>query len=324
LLTHVPSRSPVIVAAQQVRPHTTYRHEAFFWRNSAQFLAGTVPFIVEGLAADEPVMVAVVDSQTQLIREALGPDADRVHFVDMAELGRNPAKIIPAWREFLDAESSVGRPVRGIGEPIWPGRRPEEILESQFHEALLNIAVEPDTPFWLLCPYDAERLPPSVIEEAHRSHPAIRDADGYRGSITYAGRTHIDTIFASDLPELSGTADEMTFSEGLRGVPLFVAVRAHAAGVPADEAAALAVAVQNLAMSSLQRGATQGTIRVRNEEHAVICEIQDEIRVDDPLAGRKAVPREQRNGLWSANQVCDLVQFRSTTAGTTVRIYHWI
>ena len=49
----------------------------------------------------------------------------------------------------------AGRPVRGIGEPIWPGRRPEELLECQLHEALLNVAVDPEVPFWLICPYDA-------------------------------------------------------------------------------------------------------------------------------------------------------------------------
>ena len=308
------------------QPHRTYRHEAFFWRSSEQFLAGAVPFITAGLAADEPVMVAAISARTDLLRDALGKDADSVHFVDMAELGRNPAKIIPAWREFLEDDASVGRPVRGIGEPIWPGRRAEEILESQFHEALLNIAVEPDTPFWLLCPYDTERLPAAVIEEAHRSHPTLMDATGYRGSSSYAGRTHVDVMFASDLPELTGPAEMLPFTKdrSMHGISSFVAARAHAAGVPADEAAALAVAVQELAASSIQRGAASGGVRMWNQEHAIICEVQDETSITDPLAGRRSTTRDQRNALWAANQVCDLVQFRSTPTQTTVRVHHWI
>jgi len=55
-----------------------------------------------------------------LLREVLGDGAERVRFEDMHRLGRNPARIIPAWREFLDESAPEGRPVRGIGEPIWP------------------------------------------------------------------------------------------------------------------------------------------------------------------------------------------------------------
>jgi hypothetical protein len=319
-------RSQVIVDQRAYRPHRTYRHEAFFWRTDDQFLAGAVPFIAEGLAADEPVMVAVINERSDIVKEALGADADRVHFVDMAELGRNPAQIIPAWREFLDAESSVGRPVRGIGEPIWAGRRPEEIVESQFHEALLNIAVEPDTPFWLLCPYDAERLPAAVIEEAHRSHPTILEGSGYRGSVSYAGRTHVDVIFASDLPDLTGPYEELPFSGGqpLHGLSAFVAVRARAGGVSVDKAAALAVAVQELATASLDRGATRGAVRFWQEEQALIFEVSDDTAIDDPLTGRKPASPGGGNGMWAAHEVCDLVQFRSASDHTTVRIYHWL
>ena len=39
------------------------------------------------------------------------------------ELGANPARIIPAWQEFVAEHAAPGRRVRGIGEPIWAGRR---------------------------------------------------------------------------------------------------------------------------------------------------------------------------------------------------------
>ena len=32
----------------------------------------------------------------------------------MAELGRNPARIIPAWQDFVAAHAGPDRPVRGI------------------------------------------------------------------------------------------------------------------------------------------------------------------------------------------------------------------
>ena len=160
------------------------------------------PFVTEGLEAGEPVMVAVINEHREWLEKSLDGQAAEVTFVDMGELGRNPARIIPAWQKFLDAHA--GRPVRGIGEPIWPGRRPEELLECQLHEALLNVAVDPEIPFWLICPYDAERLSSDVVEEAHRSHPVIVEAESYSGSSRYGGRAHIDSMFNADLSEPLG------------------------------------------------------------------------------------------------------------------------
>ena len=42
-----------------------------------------------------------------------GAQADDVQFFDMAELGRNPAKIIPAWQKFLDTDAAAAAPLAG-------------------------------------------------------------------------------------------------------------------------------------------------------------------------------------------------------------------
>ena len=64
-----------------------------------------------------------------LLQAALGSDADPVHFVDMAQLGRNPACIIPAWRSFVEERATSGQRVRGTGEPIWSRRRLQDVNE---------------------------------------------------------------------------------------------------------------------------------------------------------------------------------------------------
>ena len=169
----------------QPRPgkaHGTYRHECVLYAGTGGFLDAAVPFVRDGLARQEPVMVAVAEPRLRALRSALGEDAERVVFADMADLGHNPALIIPAWRDFTDRYSGTGRPVRGIGEPIWATRPLAEIVEAQLHEALLNMAVPPDVPLWLLCPYDTGALDEQVLAEAHRSHPVIVDSGDYRGS----------------------------------------------------------------------------------------------------------------------------------------------
>jgi hypothetical protein len=41
--------------------------------------------------------------------------------------------------------------------------------------------------------------------------------------------------------------------------------------------------------------------------------------IDDLLLGRRVPAEDEHDGLWHANQLCDLVQMRSSSAGTTVR-----
>ena len=106
-----------------------FRHEALIYAGAADFLAAAVPFIRGALEAGEPALVAVSRANTQLLEGKLGKDASQVRFADMEMVGLNPARIIPFWRDFLDENGS--RPVRGIGEPVWPGRGSDEIDECQ-------------------------------------------------------------------------------------------------------------------------------------------------------------------------------------------------
>ena len=102
---------------------SAFRHEALFYAGEDEFLAGTVPFIVDGVERDEPVLVVVNAPKIAALRHALNGAAHDVRFADMAEIGRNPARIIPAWREFVNAERRRGPPASG-------GRR-ADLLGSQ-------------------------------------------------------------------------------------------------------------------------------------------------------------------------------------------------
>ena len=93
-----------------------------------------------------------------LLREALGERADGVEFADMEVIGRNPARIIPAWRRFVsDHASGNGGGMRGIGEPIWADRGPDELAECQLHESLINLAFAAADSFRLVCPMTPPR-----------------------------------------------------------------------------------------------------------------------------------------------------------------------
>jgi hypothetical protein len=306
------------------RAQQSYRHEAFLWHEPADFTAGLVPFLEDGLDAGEPIMVAVGPVHTTWLKDALGDRAADVTFVDMHRLGRNPARIIPAWQEFLDAHADTVVPARGIGEPIWPGRREVEVEECQLHEALLNVAVDPSIPFWLICPYEADVLPPAVVEEAYRSHPVIIESASYQGSTQYAGRAHVDALLSKELAEPGRSVRPAHFSRRDVGrLFTYVKLELYVSGLSESEANAMAGVVQRLAESSLHRGSSGGLVRIWTEPGAVLCEVADDTTVSDPLVGRRPPRHEDHDAVWLANQVCPLVQVRSTDAGTAVRLHHW-
>ena len=308
------------------RAHRTYRHECWLYRGDTEFVDMVLPFIRDGLAREQPVMVAVPQPRLHALRDALGGDAEKVAWADMAGLGANPARIIPAWQEFLDKHRGDRRPVRGIGQPIWIGRGHAELVEAQFLEALLNMVVPPDTPLWLLCPYDTTALPDDVIDEALRSHPVLADADGYRGSTHYGGAHHANLLFSEPLPEPAAPTTVIGFDPA-RHRHVDQLIRAAAAeGVTVDRAAKLATATDEIATAA-HHDSGEVEIRLWHQDAAVLCEVADATVIDNPMIGRSATPTigsladRRDRAIRLANELCDLVQVRSGRDGTTVRIH---
>ena len=306
--------------------HVGYQHEAFIYRGDDDFLSGLVPFVHDGVARGQPVMVAVREPRLGLLRDALEADADDVVFVDMMELGANPARIIPAWQHFVDDKAGPGQPVRGIGEPVWAGRRPAEIVECQLHEALLNLAVESDAPLWLRCPYDASALDAAVLGEAARSHPALVDGESHQLSRSYGGADHVVNMFGAGLPE-PRTDDVSSYKfTDVSQVRTIVTRHAAEADIDSGRAQDLAVAMTEVATNSVRHGGGQGTLRTWRELDSLVCEVADQGQICDPLVGRRmpSLTAEGGRGVWLVNQLADLVQLRSTPEGTTVRLRTWL
>ena len=299
-------------------------HEALFYRGEDEWLAGTVPFISEGVDAGEPVLVVVAAERIAALRAELDGRAEAVSFADMAEIGLNPARIIPAWREFLDRHGNGARPVRGIGEPIWANRSADELVECQRHEALLNVAFASSGAWRLLCPYDIDALDPAVIEEAQRSHPVISDADGRRPSGLCLPLDDMAAPFDQALPDPPGDAARLVFQNGdLRSVRAFITQRATDAQLPTGRLEDLVLAVNELATNSLRHGGGRGELRAWKSGDSLVCEIRDNGRIQDPLAGRQRPVNSAigGRGLWIANQLCELVQMRCLPNGNVIRLH---
>jgi len=299
-----------------------FRHEALLYSGEAEFLAGTVAFIRRGLEAGEAVLVVESPAKVASLRRALGEDASSVHFADMSQVGSNPARIIPAWREFVAEHGRDGKGLRGIGEPIWAERTADELVECQRHESLLNVAFAGGLPWRLLCPYDISALPPEVIDEARRSHPYTTQRHVELPSPQYRGLEESAALPTAPLRPPPPDAAGMPFRQhDLARVRELAGRLATRGGLDANRTSDIVCAVNEVATNSVRHGGGGGSFLVWEDDSGLVCEVRDRGRYDKPLADRERAPGTfGSRGLWLANQLCDLVQIRSNPTGTVVRL----
>jgi anti-sigma regulatory factor (Ser/Thr protein kinase) len=317
---------PTGVAVPQVRRQeamTTgleFEHLALFYGDADEFSAGTRQFIEAGLVAQEPVLVAVPGEKIEPMRATLNGEGERVDFLDMRDLGRNPGRIIPAVRDWADSHGA-GR-CRFLGEPIWPGRSATEVVEATRHEALINLAFA-DVPVTILCPYDSTGLDPSILSDAERTHPhLICGRDGF-ASDHYTDPLDLWRARDWPLPRPAPAAAILPISLDLAELRSFTTTEVRQAGVSDARARDLVLAVDEAATNALVHGGGRGELRIWRDGGHVVCEITDHGSLDDPLAGRLRPKPEgcSGRGVWLMNELCDLVELRPTDCGTAVRLH---
>ncbi|HEV2635807.1 MAG TPA: sensor histidine kinase [Actinocrinis sp.] len=308
-----------------------FQHEAMLYDGEPQFVDRAARFVRDGLRGGEAVLVAVHGRRAASLRRALGPDAERVDFLDLDTVGRNPARIIPAWRDWVESRAGAGPGLRGVGESIWAARSSAEIAECQRHEQLLDTAFD-DGPDWhLICAYDTSSLPSEVIEHAYRAHPFTSAGDRPRSGAERDRRAGVRrdqaaaAVFASALPEPSAVDHQLEFGrDEMGGVRRGVAEQADRFGLLGQRGEDLVLVASELASNSVRHGGGRGTLRVWQDGADLVCEVSDQGLITDPLVGRRrpvVTAGQGGAGLWITNQLCDLVQIRSTPQnGTVVRV----
>ena len=301
-------------------PGSQFRHLALVYHGHGEYLSALRAFVLSCAARGDAVFVAVPRRKAQLVRRELGDASAHVTLADMAELGRNPARIIPAVLSY--ASQHRGRDVCFIGEPIWPGRTAAEIEEATRHEALTNLAFR-DSPVTVLCPYDGVRLPKSVLADAACTHPAvIRDRQEV-ASASYLRPPDLPPRCNRALSPPPAYAEALSYRDNLHPVRSFVASRARHAGLAPLRIPDLVLAITELAANTLRHTGGGGTVQFWRTRDRIICQVSDAGQITDPLA-RHRVPADEElggKGLWLVNQVCDLVQARTGRTGTIARLH---
>ena len=319
----IPTGGPFGSGEWHDAPEPSFSHEALFYSDPGSQLDAVARFVRAGLIQEDKVLVMLSSPKAEALRRSLGASSDSVLFVAAEGEDKNPARLIPAWRSFADS-LEPGQCGRGVCEPVDSAMSNPVLVESQIHESLLNVAFSEYSSFWLLCTYD-ESLGASILDQARTSHQYVA---------TSSTATHLNTRFEKSddpgrhRPESAWDApgDAESFDVDINSVGTARRAMyefAHDFGMSESAASDCALAGHEVISNSLMHGGGEARLSMWSRAETLICQITDSGRFDEPLAGRVRPGERGRTGrgLWIANQLCDLVQIRSTSRGTLVRLH---
>jgi anti-sigma regulatory factor (Ser/Thr protein kinase) len=304
-------------------------HRVLLYGSEEEFLAGTVPFIRDGLECGDPIRVVTTDRNTGWLRAALGADARHVTFGDSSQWYRHPVRALAATHRTVQAASRGGQRLRLIGEPLWTARPAQQSTEWARYESLVNAALA-----WanaaLVCTYDSGVVGPDVVAALARTHPELVVNGGARPSPSYLDPAVFNAeCDSSPLSELPSPALWLRF-EGVDQLVIlrdFVTCHATQVGATVLDVVQFVQAVEEVATNAIEHGGGSGVARVWASPQTIVCEVRDTgAGLRDPLVtlvGRLPSGRSTARGrrMWLARQWCDLLEVRSDSAGTTVRLH---
>jgi anti-sigma regulatory factor (Ser/Thr protein kinase) len=311
-----------VTSASSAPPSPPFEHPALFYRDQRDYLAVMMRFVSNGIAAGEPVMVAVPPRNLKLLQAAFGSYADEIEMHDMSVAGRNPGRIIgDVLLDFANKHS--GRRVRIVGEPIWADRDATEYPACVHHEALINAAFA-GRDATILCPYNTTELDPQIIEDAKRTHPTLwSDTRRWESEEYTDAHTSADLFNVPHDPEPVAATTMTIFPDNPNETRRFTASYALAAGLTVDHVADAVLVVDELVSNTIVHGGGFGRLAAWTDDKRVVFEVSDGGHIEDRLAGRRPpeADRADGRGLMIVHRLSDLVRMHTTPTGTTIRVY---
>ena len=305
------------------RESTGNFHEAGFYNSDAEFLALIHPFVTEGLAAGEPVIIGYDERKCDLLRATLRCP-EQVAFIGDASLYASPARAIEAYRQQFERHVAAGAEQIRIAGDV-----PHEGNGGRFagwdrYESAVN-AVWEAYPVWSRCLYDATTTHDDVRDVVARTHRRLVTPDG---GATPSPR-YQDVAEFVGLPTTADPLEATTPSVRLGDASLTRTKRrvAEAARGRLDTAAfdELVFALSEAVINAQSYGHPPVAVRVWTAPDRVVVHVHDTgPGPPDPLTGLVPVPEGTSGaglGLWLSHQLREVeVSLITDVEGFTVRL----
>ncbi len=296
-------------------------HEAGFYASDAEFLALIVPFVGEGLAAGEPVVIGYDARKCDLLRAALSqPDA--VSFMADTRLYASPARAIEAYRQQFERHLAVGaEQIRIAGDVPHVGNG-GRFAGWDRYESALN-AVWPDYPVFSRCLYDATTVADDVRDAVERSHPRLVAPDGSADiSPRYQAVTEFDPLPPEPNP-LEATTPSLRLTDASPRLVRHLIAQAADGRIDTDTLDELILAVSEAVENSQLHGRPPTTVTAWTGPDQVVVHVHDTgPGPADPLAG---LVRDRSSpggrGLWLSHQLANVdIALVADAEGFAVRL----
>src|SRR3954453_17348817 len=165
------------------------RHNALLYASEDEYLARVVPFLREGIERGEGAIVAHTRPGLARTREALGPAAARVTFVDVSAAYTRPARTLAAYHRVYAEQLRRAPALRAVAD-VQFGPDPAEWDLWTAYEAVFNRSFG-HLPAWVLCSYNANGTPDPIIEGVWQTHPEVVAGDRWNSSEHYEDPDHL-------------------------------------------------------------------------------------------------------------------------------------
>jgi anti-sigma regulatory factor (Ser/Thr protein kinase) len=297
---------------------TSLRHGALVYESQDEYVAFAVPFLKEGLEAGEGAIVAHTKEGLAMMREALGPHADHVMFVDVSSAYTRPGTTLARYHAVFRDQLGQTPSLRAVDDVQFGLDRGEWDLWTEY-EAVFNRSFA-HLPAWIFCSYNANGTPDPVIDGVWRTHPEVVAGDTWNESDRYEDPDELLRALTPEPKPLSGLRS-LGFGSDLEEFRERLARDLAAERVGEARTVDMLLAATELAANAIEHGGGVEDVRVGRTNGRFVCEIVDRgAGFDDPAAGYLAPQPGVGRGLWIARQLAWRIEFFPAADGFTARI----
>ncbi len=304
------------------------RHDLVVYDDDDMLVRTVVPFVEDGLRMNEVVIVQAPERTWQLLAPRLSSTAGIVRD-PLKDSIDHPHQTIWELAQYVREELDKGATaVRAVGE-IPSEAMTRDPTEWARAEAIVNHVFR-DLGMWELCPYSRETLPPEVIDNALRTHPAVvepgRRSENPHYQPPRAFLRSVDSERAQDPRE----ARPPFATQPLLTMQDLTKVRAQLDDaldhtmLSEERKANFRTAVFEVGVNALLHGGPTASVRLWATAGRILCRVRDDgAGLQDPLVGYEPPgpdPMQGVHGLWLARQLCDVATATMEPEGFTVRL----
>jgi anti-sigma regulatory factor (Ser/Thr protein kinase) len=286
-----------------------------------------LPFLREGLAAGETVVVLVSGHAATRLRDGLGADHAHVQWQVPRVSYRSLGPMVDGLRRYLAGQREDGHQVRLLAEYHTSSSAARTAAYLRFEAASNDVLGDYGFPW--ACLYDRRRYPPEVLEEVTQVHPHLLDREGRATDSTRF--LPPDTYLAAHPGPLSAVPAHLPLDIPLGAAGQLATVR-HAAveaarslGLPAEDDNDFELAAGEILSNAIRHGELPGRVRLWATPRHVVFRVDDQGSGDD-IATKgfrppdPAHPHRGGMGVWFARQLADAVHVNTGPAGAAVEL----